>query len=250
MITLLSKLLIKDNTDIENPTVRRAYGMLCGAVGIALNFCLALGKFLVGALSGSISVTADAFNNLLDAASSIITLVGFRIAGHKPDPDHPFGHGRIEYVCGFLVSILTFVTMVELAKGSLEKIFHPEMPSFSLPVLGFLLLSVLIKCYMGFYNKRLGKRLNSTAMRAASVDSFSDALATTVVLAAALISRFTSLSVDGWCGLAVCLFIGYAGYGAAKDAVSPLLGQAPDKEFVQRVHEIVLSTRRSWDYMT
>lgn len=241
MITLLSRLFIKNPDDIQSPAVRRSYGVLCGAVGIALNLCLALGKFLAGILSGSISVMADAFNNLLDAASCIITLVGFRMAGQKPDSDHPFGHGRIEYVSGFLVSILTLVTMVELAKSSLEKILHPRTPDFSLGVLGFLVISVLVKCYMCLYNRRLGKRLDSTSMRAASVDSLSDALATAVVFIAALISRSTGLSVDGWGGLAVCLFIGYAGYGAAKDAVSPLLGQAPDKDFVKKIHDIALS---------
>ncbi len=241
MITFLSRLFIGKRPNTSDPSVRRAYGILCGAVGIGLNLFLSLGKFLAGLISGSVSVTADAFNNMLDAASSVVTLVGFRLSGQKPDSDHPFGHGRIEYISGFLVSILTLVTMVELAKSSLEKIRNPQAPNFSPQVLGFLALSILVKCYMCLYNRQLGKRLDSTAMRAASVDSLSDALATAVVLAAALISRFTGLCVDGWCGLAVCLFIGYAGYGAAKDAVSPLLGQAPDREFVQRVHELVLS---------
>lgn len=241
MITLLARLFINNPNDITNPAVRRAYGMLCGAAGIGLNLFLCLGKFLAGILSNSISITADAFNNLLDAASSVITLVGFRLAGQKPDPDHPFGHGRIEYVSGFLVSILTLVTVVELAKSSFSKIIHPQAPNISPLVLGFLALSVLVKCYMCLYNRHLGKRLDATAMRAASVDSLSDALATAVVLAAALVSRFTQLSVDGWCGLVVCLFIGYAGYGAARDAVSPLLGQAPDADFVRQVNELVLS---------
>lgn len=241
MITLLSRLFIKNRSDIKNPVVRRAYGVLCGALGIGLNLILSLGKFLAGVLSGSISITADAFNNLLDAASSVITLIGFRMAGQKPDPDHPFGHGRIEYVTGFLVSILTFITMVELAKSSLERIIHPQPPSLSPLVLSFLTASILIKCYMFLYNKKLGKQLDSPSMGAAAVDSLSDALATTVVLIGSLVSQFTDLSVDGWCGLAVCLFIGYTGYGAAKDAVSPLLGQAPDREFVKRVNELVLS---------
>lgn len=241
MITLLSRLFIKNRSDIKNPAVRRAYGVLCGALGIGLNLTLSFGKFLAGALSGSISITADAFNNLLDAASSVITLIGFRMAGQKPDPDHPFGHGRIEYVTGFLVSILTFITMVELAKTSFEKVLHPKTPTLSPLMLGFLAVSILVKCYMCLYNKKLGKQLNSPSMGAAAVDSLSDALATTVVLVGSFVSQFTDLSVDGWCGLAVCLFIGYAGYGAAKDAVSPLLGQAPDREFVKRVNELVLS---------
>lgn len=241
MITLLSRLFIKNRSDIKNPSVRRAYGMLCGALGIGLNLILSLGKFIAGVLSGSISITADAFNNLLDAASSVITLIGFRMAGQKPDPDHPFGHGRIEYVSGFLVSVLTLLTMIELIKSSLEKILHPQIPAMSPLVLGLLAFSILIKCYMYLYNRKLGKRLDSPSMGAAAVDSLSDALATAVVLSGALISRFAGLSVDGWCGLAVCFFIGYAGYKAARDAVSPLLGQAPDREFVKQVHDLVLS---------
>lgn len=241
MITLLSRLFIKNRSDIKNPSVRRAYGMLCGALGIGLNLILSLGKFIAGVLSGSISITADAFNNLLDAASSVITLIGFRMAGQKPDPDHPFGHGRIEYVSGFLVSVLTLLTMIELIKSSLEKILHPQIPAMSPLVLGLLTFSILVKCYMYLYNRKLGKRLDSPSMGAAAVDSLSDALATAVVLTGALISRFAGLSVDGWCGLAVCFFIGYAGYKAARDAVSPLLGQAPDREFVKQVHDLVLS---------
>lgn len=241
MITLLSRLFIKNHSDIKNPSVRRAYGMLCGALGIGLNLILSLGKFVAGVLSGSISITADAFNNLLDAASSVITLIGFRMAGQKPDSDHPFGHGRIEYVSGFLVSVLTLLTMIELIKSSFEKILHPRIPAMSPMVLGLLAFSILVKCYMYLYNRKLGKRMDSPSMGATAVDSLSDALATTVVLTGALISRFAGLSVDGWCGLAVCFFIGYAGYEAARDAVSPLLGQAPDQEFVKQVHDLVLS---------
>ena len=241
MITLLAKIFIKHSDETGDPAVRRAYGMLCGAVGIALNLCLAAGKFLAGVISGSISVTADAFNNLLDAASSVITLIGFKLAGQKPDPDHPFGHGRIEYVTGFLVSVLTLLTMLELGKSSVQKILSPQRLSLTPFVFCFLIASVLVKCYMCLYNRRLAKKLDSAALRAAGTDSLSDALATTVVLAAALLSRYTDLTVDGWCGLVVCLFIGYAGLDAARDAVSPLLGQAPDREFVQKVHEIVLS---------
>ena len=241
MITLLTKIFISHPEDIKNPEVRRAYGVLCGALGIGLNLLLSAGKFMAGLISGSISVTADAFNNLLDAASSLITLAGFRLSGQKPDPDHPFGHGRIEYVSGFLVSILTLLTMVELMKSSFQKILHPEAVAMSPLVLGFLLASVFVKCYMFLYNRKLGIRLDSPSMKAAATDSLSDALATSVVLVGALILQFTGLPVDGWFGLAICLFIGYAGLAAAKDAVSPLLGQAPDPEFVKRVRQLVCS---------
>ena len=157
MIKLLARLFIKHHNDTADPDVRRAYGTLCGAVGIALNLFLSLGKFLAGVLSGSIAVTADAFNNLLDAASSLITLVGFRLAGQKADPDHPFGHGRMEYISGFLVSVLTLLTMIELAKSSFAKILSPRQVHITLPVLIFLLLSVAVKGYMSLYNARLGK---------------------------------------------------------------------------------------------
>ncbi len=243
MIKLLARLFIKHHNDTADPDVRRAYGTLCGAVGIALNLFLSLGKFLAGVLSGSIAVTADAFNNLLDAASSLITLVGFRLAGQKADPDHPFGHGRMEYISGFLVSVLTLLTMIELAKSSFAKILSPRQVHITLPVLIFLLLSVAVKGYMSLYNARLGKKLNAPAMKATAVDSLSDMLATAVVLCSALIVRFFGVPVDGWCGLIVCLFIGYAGLDAAKGALGPLLGQAPDREFVQQVYDITLSQK-------
>lgn len=241
MIRFLAKLFIKNHNDTADPNVRRSYGILCGSVGIVLNLLLALGKFLGGILSGSIAVTADAFNNLLDAASSLITLAGFLLAGQKADSDHPFGHGRIEYISGFLVSVLTLLTVIELAKSSFLKILHPDKMHMTRPVLLFLMLSMAVKGYMSFYNRRLGKKLNSEAMKATALDSLSDMLATAVVLFSALVSFLFDISVDGWCGLLVCLFIGYAGLDAAKSALGPLLGQAPDKEFVRKVYEITLS---------
>lgn len=241
MITLLSKLFIKNKEDIKNPQVRLSYGVLCGAVGIFLNLCLFVGKFIAGTISHSIAITADAFNNLSDAGSSIITLIGFRMAGQKPDPDHPFGHGRIEYVSGLLVSVLILFMGVELLKSSMSKIIHPEELTFSPVVLGILLASILVKCYMFFYNRHLGKKLDSAAMLATATDSLSDTMATTVVLIATLTAHFTGLAIDGWCGVLVGLFICYAGFNAAKDTISPLLGQAPDREFVQQVNDTVMS---------
>lgn len=241
MITLLSKIFLRSHSDLKSPATRQAYGVLCGAVGIFLNLCLFAGKFLAGLLSHSIAITADAFNNLSDAGSSIITLIGFQMAGQKPDPDHPFGHGRIEYVSGLLVSIIILLMGIELLKTSVSKILHPEELAFSPVILTILILSILVKCYMFFYNKTLGKRLDSAAMLATATDSLSDALATTVVLAATLIGHFTGLSIDGWCGILVGLFICYSGCHAAKDTISPLLGQAPDKDFVSQINDIVLS---------
>ncbi len=243
MITLLSRLFIQNREDVKNPAVRRAYGALCGAVGIALNLLLFAGKLAAGLVSGSIAIMADAFNNLSDAGSSVITLIGFRMAGQKPDHDHPFGHGRIEYISGLLVSVIILLMGFELLKGSAAKILHPEEPVFSPVTLGILGASILVKGYMFFYNKNMGKKINSAAMAATATDSLSDMLATAVVLLSALVSRFTDLNVDGWCGVLVGLFICYAGYSAARDTVSPLLGQAPDQEFVRQINEIVSAHR-------
>ena len=241
MITLLSRIFIKDRENIKSPGVRQAYGVLCGAAGIFLNLCLFAGKFAAGLISNSIAITADAFNNLSDAGSSIITLIGFQMAGQKPDPDHPFGHGRIEYISGLLVSVIILLMGFELLKGSVSKILHPEELAFSPIIVAILLISILVKCYMFFYNRRMGKLLNSSAMLATGTDSLSDTLATTVVLISTLTAHFTGLSIDGWCGVAVGLFICYAGFSAARDTVSPLLGQAPDKEFVQQINDIVMA---------
>lgn len=241
MITLLSNLFIKNKSEMKNPTVRQAYGMLCGGVGIFLNLMLFAGKFLAGLLSSSIAITADAFNNLSDAGSSIITLLGFKIAGQKPDPEHPFGHGRVEYISGLGVSVLILLMGIELVKGSVSKIIHPEELTFSPVIIVILLASILVKCYMFYYNRTLGKELDSAAMSATAMDSISDCLATTVVLIATLVGHFTSITIDGWCGLLVGLFICRAGIMAAKETIGPLLGQPPSPEFVEQVSNIVMS---------
>lgn len=239
MITLLSRIFLRGNIDIKSQSARQAYGMLCGAVGIFLNLCLFAGKFFAGLISHSIAITADAFNNLSDAGSSVITLIGFKMAGQKPDPHHPFGHGRIEYISGLLVSIIILLMGIELLQTSVSKIIRPEEPAFSPLILVILILSICVKGYMFFYNRTLGKRLDSAAMLATAADSFSDALATTVVLISTLVSHFTGLAMDGWCGILVGLFICWSGFCAARDTINPLLGQAPDKEFVQQINDIV-----------
>lgn len=241
MITLLEKLFIKDKNNTTSPAVRQAYGVLCGVVGIFLNLLLFTGKFAAGLLSNSIAITADAFNNLSDAGSSIITLIGFKMAGQKPDPDHPFGHGRIEYISGLLVSVIILIMAFELIKTSFLKILRPEKLSFSPVVLVILAVSIVVKCYMAFYNLNIGKKIKSAAMKATATDSFSDSLATAAVLLATVVSHFTGLQIDGYCGILVGLFICYAGISAAKDTVSPLLGQAPDPDFVKQIEQIVMS---------
>ena len=239
MIELLAKWFIHHRDNTADGAVRRAYGTLCGAVGIGLNVLLFIGKFFAGRLSGSIAVTADAFNNLSDAGSSAVTLLGFRLAGKKPDPDHPFGHGRIEYISGLIVAGLILLMGVELAKSSFDKILHPEEVTFSALALVILAVSVAVKLYMWHYNRRIGGKIRSAAMEATASDSLSDAAATSAVLLAMLIGRWTGLAVDGYVGMVVALFILFSAYKAAKETLSPLLGQAPDPELVQHIRDIV-----------
>ena len=241
MITLLSKIFIKGSDDISSPAVRKAYGMLCSIVGILLNILLFAGKYIAGTIAGSIAVTADAFNNLSDAGSSVITLLGFRMASKKPDPDHPFGHGRIEYLSGLAVSMIIIVVGVQLGLESIDKIRTPEAVDASLLPMLILAASICVKGYMFLYNRSVGRRINSPGMLATSMDSLTDSIATLVVLIGMLINRFTGVNIDGWAGAAVALFIIYSGFSAAKDTISPLLGSAPDPELVQRIVDIVMA---------
>ena len=242
MISLLAKKFIKNREDVTSPAVRQAYGMLCGIVGIGFNVLLFALKLIAGTLSGSIAITADAFNNLSDAGASIVTLLGFKLAGQKPDPEHPFGHGRLEYISGLIVSMVILLMGIELAKSAVEKILHPEAVEFTLLTGGILLASILVKLYMYLYNRAVGKKIGSAAMEATAMDSLSDCAATAAVLAATLIGHFTSLQIDGWCGIVVAALVLWAGIQAARDTISPLLGQPPAPEFVQRIEKIVLSS--------
>ena len=238
MIKLLSKFFIKENSSKEQ--LRSAYGMLCSFMGIALNVFLFAIKFFAGLLSGAISVTADAFNNLSDSGSSLITLMGFRLSKKKPDPAHPFGHGRIEYLSGIAVSVLIVLMGFELLSSSVEKIFNPEAVEVSILVIAILVISVAVKGYMYLYNRKYGKLYSSSAMLATATDCISDALSTTVVLVSMLITRFTDVNIDAYCGCAVAVFILYAGAKSAYETVQPLLGQPPEKETVEKISEIVL----------
>lgn len=239
MVTFLSRFLIHDHTNYQSPAVRQAYGMLCGAVGIVLNLLLFLGKCLAGILSGSIAITADAFNNLSDAGSSIITLIGFRLSGQKPDSEHPFGHGRMEYLSGLFVAIAILIMGFELIKSSVSKILHPEAIESSPVVYVILIASILVKIYMYAYNHSIGKRLASAAMQATAKDSLSDTVSTTIVLVATLVSQFTGVLLDGWLGVLVGVFIFYTGITTVKDTMDPLLGQPPEKEMVDEIEQIV-----------
>ena len=241
MITLLSKWFIKNRENVTDPAVRQAYGTLCGMVGIGLNILLFLGKFFAGTISGSIAVTADAFNNLSDAGSSVVTLLGFRLAGRKPDPDHPFGHGRIEYISGLVVAALILLMGVELGKSSFEKILHPAAVDFSVLAIVILAVSIAVKLYMAFYNASVGKKIASAAMAATAADSRSDAISTAAVLAAMLIGKLFHIQIDGYVGMVVAILILITGIKAAKETIAPLLGQPPEKEFVEEIEKIVLS---------
>lgn len=240
MITFLASLFIKDSKNYKEPSVRQAYGVLSGAVGIGLNILLFFGKWLAGTISGSIAITADAFNNLSDAGSSIITLIGFRLSGQEPDPEHPFGHGRMEYISGLLVSVAILVMGLELIWSSIGKLRSPEPIESSALVFGILIASILVKLYMFFYNHSLSKKIESAAMKATSVDSLSDTVATTLVLIATLISKYTGLLLDGWFGILVGFFILYTGGSTLKETIDLLLGQPPKQEFIDEVKEIVL----------
>ena len=241
MIELLAKCLIPNRDRVDAPEVRQAYGILCGVVGVCLNVLLFAGKLAAGILSGSVAITADAFNNLSDAGSSVVSMLGFKLAGQKPDSDHPFGHGRMEYVSGLIVAMLIILMGVELLRTSVEQILHPEAVEFSLVSVGILAVSILVKLYMCAYNRSIGKKIRSASMVATATDSLSDVCATAVVLAATIFSRFSDLPIDGWCGLLVALFILYAGYRAAADTINPLLGQPPEPEFVAEVERRVLA---------
>ena len=226
MITLLAKIFIKDTEDKNK--LREAYGMLCGIVGVCLNIFLFVGKFLAGTFSNSIAITADAFNNLSDAGSSVVTLLGFKLAGAKPDTEHPFGHGRIEYISGLVVAAAILLMGYELIRDSIGKILHPEETEFTVVVAVILIASILVKLYMAYYNRSVGKKLDSTAMKAVATDSLSDTVATTVVLLASVFTYFTGIKIDGYCGLVVGYLVGYAGFDAAR-------------EFVEKIDEIVMS---------
>lgn len=241
MVTLLAKRFIRNYEDTNSPEVRHGYGMLCGIVGIFLNILLFSGKFLAGTLSHSIAITADALNNLSDVGSSFITLAGFKLASQKPDPDHPYGHGRMEYLSGLFVSMLIILMAVELIKSSVEKIRNPQLTIIDPLVVAILIVSILIKFYMAFYNYTFGHKIDSSALLATAADSRGDTIATSLVLISALLSLFSDVQIDGYCGLLVGLFILYSGFLSAKETIDPLLGKAPDKEYVQKIEHIVTS---------
>lgn len=240
MFYLINKLQ-KSGAELHDPGLRRKYGVISGLAGILLNLLLFGGKLAAALLSGSVSVIADAFNNLSDAGSSIITMVGFKLSGKKPDPEHPFGHGRFEYITGFVVSIAIIIMGFELAVSSIRSIGQPSELNFSVMTAVILGVSVLVKLYMAAYNRRLWKLMGSQALKATAADSLGDAVSTLAVLAALLISHFTSLHLDSYMGLLVSAFILYSGITSAKETLEPLLGSPADPELVKDIEGIVMA---------
>lgn len=228
----------KDGTEVEK---RSIYGMVCGFVGIFFNIILFVGKLLAGIITSSISITADALNNLSDAGSSIVTLAGFKLAAQKPDSKHPYGHGRIEYLAGLAVAAVILIMGFELFRDSIGKVLRPQDTEFSYVVIFILLASILVKCYMAYYNYSIGKEIDSAAVRAAAMDSMSDCIATGAVLVTTVLNHLYGWQLDGYCGILVSLFIMYSGIQAARDSVDPLLGIEPDEEFLQQIEDISLS---------
>ncbi|MEG1165682.1 MAG: cation diffusion facilitator family transporter [Oscillospiraceae bacterium] len=239
MLFFIRRLILRGHspTDVD---IRSHAGIVSGAVGILLNVLLFLGKLIVALLSNSVAIIADAFNNLSDAGSSVVAMVGFKLSGKKPDPEHPFGHGRFEYVTGFIVSVAIIVMGFQLGVSALKSIGTPSSVTFSVPMVAMLCASIVVKLYMALYNTRLAKLFDSATMKATATDSLSDVVATSAVLISLIISHYTALNLDSYAGLLVSAFIIYSGISAAKDTLEPLLGAPPDKEFVREVEEIVM----------
>ncbi len=244
MIKLLTKFFVKDSENTKDAQVRAAYGNMSGIVGIFLNLCLFAVKLLAGIVSASISVIADAFNNLSDAGSSVVTYLGFKLARRPADREHPFGHGRYEYVTGLGISVVILLVGVELLKSSVSKIFTPEeQTSITLLSIIILAVSVIVKLWMFFFNKIISKKINSSALKATAVDSLSDCVATSIVLIGLLVSKFSGFNIDGWLGALVAVFILFAGVSTFRESLSPLLGNPPDAEFVNEIKNTVMQSK-------
>ncbi len=241
MHAILIKLFIRDSENTKDIRVRTAYGTLGSVTGIVVNLILAIAKYIAGVISGSISVTADAINNLSDAGSSIVSLFGVKLSAKPADKGHPYGHGRIEYISASIVAFLVLLMGVELFKSSIEKITNPVAVKFNWVSLIILLLSILAKLWLGFFNKKLGEKINSAPMIAVMKDSFSDCLATAVAATSIIVSAFSDINVDGYLGLFVAGFILLAGFNILKETMAELLGKAPEKEFVEEIEQKILS---------
>ena len=248
MTKLLLRLFVKDADNTESPKVRAAIGTLSGLVGIVCNVLLFAFKLLVGTLTGSVSITADAMNNLSDASGSIVTFIGFRVADKPADEHHPYGHARAEYLSGLGVAALILVIGLELVKTSVEKIIHPTPVTFTTVAAVVLLASIAVKFWMNLFNRSLAKRIDSTALMATAADSRNDCITTGAVLIAAVVEKLTNIPVDGWIGLSVALFILYSGLNLAKDTISPLLGEGADPELREKIVDYIVAQPKVLGY--
>ncbi|MBQ8229288.1 MAG: cation transporter [Clostridia bacterium] len=237
MTNFLIRIFIGKNRDINDPKIRSRYASLAGVTGIILNILLFAGKLTLGILSASVAIIADAFNNISDAGSSVVTLIGFRLAGKPVDKEHPLGHGRLEYVTGFIVDMLIVLVGFELLKTSIDKIISPVLPTVGPWTLAILAVAILVKIWLFFFYRKIGKLIRSSAVRAAASDSLSDGIATTLVLVSAIVARQFGIAIDGWAGILVALFIAYTGIKAAKETIDLLLGSPPDPEFIKAIYE-------------
>lgn len=240
MIQFLAGIFIKDHKNTNDANVRRQYGILCGAFGVVLNIILVVIKSIAAFMSGSVSILADAANNMSDAQTSVVTIIGFKLASQKPDKKHPFGHGRIEYIAGLVVAFFIFGMAVELFRTSVKKIINPEQTGFDLIIAGILIVSILLKLYMFLYNMELGKKLSSAVLINNAKDSISDVVSTSVVLISSYISHVFGVSLDGYAGTMVACFIFYQAFEATRDTISPLLGEAPSPEMISSIEKDVL----------
>ena len=239
MTKFLIKLFVKNNADVTDPAVRGRYASLAAFTGIVLNLLLFAGKLTAGLLAASVAVVADAFNNMSDAGSAVVTLIGFRLALKPVDKGHPLGHGRLEYIAGFIVDLLIILVGAELFKSSFEKILSPSLPSVSVLTYALLSAAILIKLWLFFFYRKIGKLIDSSAIRASAFDSLSDTAATALVLISALVSKFAGLAIDGWAGILVASFILFTGFKAAKETIDLLLGTPPKPEFIEEIRNFV-----------
>lgn len=240
MTDLLIKIFLKNCDDPKSIEARKKYGIFAGIIGIICNLLLFAGKLFAGIVSGSVAITADAFNNLSDSGSSVVTLLGFYFTGKAPDEKHPFGYGRFEYISGLIVSFIVIMVGVEFVGSSFDKIISGEKSQFNLIALIILLVSIAVKLWLGFFNTKIGKIINSDTMKAAAFDSISDVISTSVVVISLILSAFISFPIDGYLGIAVALFIIYGGFKIAIETVNPLLGQAPDPEMVKSIEQMIM----------
>lgn len=240
MVDLLVHRFIENADDTANPAVRNAYGTLASTVGIVCNVLLCVGKGVIGLFAGSVSIVADAVNNLSDASSNVVSLLGFHMAGRPADREHPYGHGRYEYLAGMVVAVLVLVIGVELVRSSVEKLVDPSPTEFSPAVAIVLVASMLVKAWMMLFNRTLGRRIGSVTLEATAMDSRNDVITTGAVLAAAVVSALTGVDLDGWAGLAVGCFILWSGFGLMRETIDPLLGRTPSDELVRHIHDTIM----------